>query len=242
MIRTTPKHRRDRRMLTLNQPGSPGMAVPTITRINADLLRVTFDRVMSFPFPELAGDAGTGWTFASATTGPITPVGVVLHGQFFDFAFTTLPDNNQVVTVTVPQYAPPRTTFGGFTQPGTYQVAPLTPDAGNWFVSIPPLNRTAPFLGLALDATLLPTTLYALVNTGQINGDSFLTFKAQDSPTGSVWTDIAGATTVAIGTANTVASFAFDRSQPHVRLVVTPTGDDADANGNGLIGFFPQPA
>lgn len=118
MIRRTTKHRRDRRMLTLNQPGRPGDAIPTLVSHIGAVITVTFDRIVQVIQP--AGGDPPGWDDTTASKVAIgaalvtpTSVDVTFDGNVAASDLVTIPQGDFSI----------RTPQGGYVQAGTYKLA-----------------------------------------------------------------------------------------------------------------------
>lgn len=117
MIRRTTKHRRDRRLVSKNDPGRPGDAIPTLASHTGAVVVVNFDRMVQVIQP--AGGDPPGWTDTTASKAAtaatlITPtqVEITFAGTVSASDLVTVPQSD--ITIRTPQ--------GGYVQAGTYKV------------------------------------------------------------------------------------------------------------------------
>jgi hypothetical protein len=88
-----------------------------------------------------------------------------------------------------------------------------------------PRTTTATVTGSSIDLVAGDGRCFAIQQVGTVTGTSpVLAGKIQESPDGSTWTDVAGATFANVSTTDNVQAISFDRTQRYVRYVGTVTG------------------
>ena len=99
-----------------------------------------------------------------------------------------------------------------------------------------PSERTASVSGPAVDLLSADGPCFAVQHVGAVSGEPTLAGHVEQSPDGSTWAAISGATFTTVTAANDLQTIRFTRSARYVRWVGTVAGDDPSAMIAVLIG------
>jgi len=120
----------------------------------------------------------------------------------------------------------------------TSNPAPFPPDVLQASAAITPDHYTASATGGGFTAPASEGFLLSLYHVGVVNGDSFAAWRTEQSADGlSGWTLVPGTDLPASSTPDTVRTAAAFYSQPHLRVVMTLTGDDQDLFASSAVVF-----
>ena len=99
-----------------------------------------------------------------------------------------------------------------------------------------PSERTASVSGPAVDLLSADGPCFAVQHVGAVSGEPTLAGHVEQSPDGSTWAAVSGATFTTVTAANDLQTIRFTRSARYVRWVGTVAGDDPSAMIAALIG------